>query len=454
MDRADVAMIASVSLAVALAMASSWKRTEGFGVSVGIERIRTGMRGIGEVPAVRMPGSTRGPESGLVPVERSPVWLEMFASATDDVLRSNDEHSLAEVVWNEDHPMARYVLELDALALDLPGPLKAAAALRTPFAELEARALGRPVRIAAEGARVFAIPETYSVREARALYDLLYAATLVKLAHENRHAISAIFAAASDLEALRKESAKKLETIDARGSRQREEAVAETQSRWATFDSERRGEAEAAAQAVAAKARSLGESERGEQALVSRRDSESARASNGRRSLLQAEAAIEAGNARLRALSEEAVAAKGELARVEEDTARMAEEVERAEAEAARVADLRRIVGGEEARVRALEARAEGIARERAASRAALYDAGSALETERARARGARDRADAAREEERSAKGVLASEQEAEGGEAVGGRGPGEVLAMWRRYTEVLKMQAEVDMYDQELRSA
>jgi hypothetical protein len=453
MNMVVVPLLVLVAFVITLALVFRRNRSEGFGANVGIVRLRAEMRRIGDVHAVKMPGDSKGPEAGLTPVEKSPVWIDMFASATGDILREHAENSLAEVVWNEDHRMAGYVLELDARSLGLPGSLKSASVLRTPFAELEERALGRPVRVAAGGAPVFAITETFSAQNACALYDLLYVATLVKLAHEHKHAISAIFAAASDLEALRTESAKKLKTIEERGSRQRDEAETAARSTWTSFASNWQREAVSAFEAVAAKAAWLGKAQRDEEGAIALRDAESIRESKGRQGLLQAEAAIEAESARLRALSEEGTATKSELARVEEDRARMAAEVERAEAELARVHDLRRSVDKAEEEVRALEAERAGRPRAREAAEAALDMVRAALETERERARGLRDLIDAARYEEHSARSVLASEREAAEGDAVVGEGTREKLATWRRYVDVMKMQAEVDIYDRELRS-
>jgi hypothetical protein len=390
--RRGKAIVCAFAVAMLLFLLARSRRYERFGINVGIARIRAALRGIGVVPAVSVPFASRSPEGAPALLERTPVWIDMFASETDDILRANDENSLTEVVWNEDHPMAGYVLGLDSRSIDLPRGLSA------PFAELEERALGKPVRITADGLRVFSIPETYSTRNAQALCDLLYAATLVKLARNHGTAIAAIFAAADDLDTLRKESEGKLRAIEERGEQLRGEAEAEAAARWAAFEAEWQIELDANG-GVAADTERMRAVSREEANVIARRDEGAYREEASRRRLREVGSAIAVESAHLRTVSNEGAAARLELARATEESAGLAETVGRAKAEIVKVAELRDAIERRSAAVEAMRIAAENAWHAKESAQKTLAEARAALDAERERSRLARERRNSARAE-------------------------------------------------------
>jgi hypothetical protein len=184
--------------------------------------LRAGVRSLGKVPSLRLPTQdSRAIKVETVNVVDSVVWRETLQSTGDGLFVDMGRDSDADLVVNERHPYAKYMLDFDNLLLKLRSTGRRG--VFAAFAEATPRRLEQYIFHSVENrpgleSRVYTLDSRFprDKNAAQAAYDLLFAVTTLRACYVNGEIMDGILSALEDHATTKKNNAASLSRIRAK----------------------------------------------------------------------------------------------------------------------------------------------------------------------------------------------------------------------------------------------
>ena len=166
--------------------------------------LRAGIKSLGKVPSLRLPSQdSRAIKVETVDVLDSVVWRETLQSTGDGLFVDMGRDSDADLVVNESHPYAKYLLQFDNFLLQLRSTgrrgVVAMLADSSP-AKLERRIFRSIEKRRGANDRVYTLDARFARDKtaSQAAYDLLFAVSTLRACYVNGEIIDGIMAALED----------------------------------------------------------------------------------------------------------------------------------------------------------------------------------------------------------------------------------------------------------------